>query len=180
MGRYGKALSVFIGTLILTTGWIVPSVQPAELKIGSVDIQRAINECQAGQEAKKNLLKDVEKFQRQAADKQKDLQGMKEALEKQAAMLTQQARAAKEKDYQAKLRDFQRWGEDGQNEINQKRIELERNIARGLLKIVQQLGADEGFTVILEKNEQIVLYTSKAIDITDRVIKAYDAKGPKK
>jgi outer membrane protein len=180
MGSYGKALSVFIGTLILTTGWIVPSVHPAELKIASVDIQRAINECRAGQEAKKNLLKEVEKFQRQAADKQKELQGMKEALEKQAAMLTQQARVAKEKDYQAKLRDFQRWGQDGQNEINQKRVELERNIARGILKIVQQLGADEGFTVILEKNEQIVLYTSKTIDITDRIIKTYDAQGPKK
>jgi len=38
------------------------------------------------------------------------------------------------------------------------------------------VGADEGFTLILENNEQVVLYASKIIDITDRVIKAYDAQ----
>jgi outer membrane protein len=91
-------------------------------------------------------------------------------------MLNADARAAKEKDYQAKIRDFQRWGEDNQNEINQKRMEMERNIAIGLTKVIQKVGADEGFTIIFENNQQIVLYTSKAIDITDRVIKTYDAQ----
>ena len=72
-------------------------------------------------------------------------------------MLNPDARAAKEKDYQAKLREFQRWGEDNQNELNQKRMEMERNIAIGLQKVIQKVGADEGFTLILENNEQIVL-----------------------
>jgi Skp family chaperone for outer membrane proteins len=38
------------------------------------------------------------------------------------------------------------------------------------------LGADEGYTLILEKNDNIVLFTSKSTDITDLVIKAYDAQ----
>jgi len=42
--------------------------------------------------------------------------------------------------------------------------------------VIQKVGADEGYTFILEKNENIVLYISKTIDITDRVIKAYDAQ----
>jgi Skp family chaperone for outer membrane proteins len=42
--------------------------------------------------------------------------------------------------------------------------------------VIQKIGADEGYTVILEKNESIVLYVAKSIDITDRVIKAYDAQ----
>jgi hypothetical protein len=46
----------------------------------------------------------------------------------------------------------------------------------GLLKVVQRLGGDEGYTLILEKNENIVLFASKSIDLTDRVIKAYDAQ----
>jgi Skp family chaperone for outer membrane proteins len=62
--------------------------------------------------------------------------------------------------------------------MNQKRMEMERNISAGLIKVIQKVGADEGYTLILEKNENIVLYASKALEITDRVIKAYDA--PKK
>jgi outer membrane protein len=90
--------------------------------------------------------------------------------------MTPDARANKEKEYQNKLREFQRWGEDSQNEINQKRMEMERNISVGLLKVIQKVGADEGYTLILEKNESIVLFASKTLDITDRVIKAFDAQ----
>jgi len=89
-------------------------------------------------------------------------------------MLTPEARAAREKELQTKLRDFQRWGEDVQNELKQKQIEMERNISSGLVKVVQEIGAKEGYTVILRRNENIVLFTSKSIDLTDLVIKAYD------
>jgi len=99
---------------------------------------------------------------------------MKESLEKQGLLLTPEARAAKEKELQTKVRDFQRWSEDTQNELKQKQIELERNISSGLAKVVQEIGAKEGYTVILGKNENIVLFSSKSIDLTDRVIKAYD------
>ncbi len=152
------------------------SALAADLKIAYVDIQKAVNESNAGKDAKKAITKEVEKFQRLVTDKQKELQTMKESLEKQAPMLTPDARATREKEYQNKLREFQRWGEDSQNEINQKRMEMERNISIGLLKVIQKLGADEGYTFILEKNETIVLFASKTIDITDRVIKAYDAQ----
>jgi len=169
----GKKLSVVIGMILL--GWF-GSVWAADLKIAYVDIQKAVNESNAGKDAKKLITKDVEKFQGQIADKQKVLQTMKESLEKQAPMLNPDARATREKEYQNKLREFQRWGEDTQNEINQKRMEIERNISIGLQKVIQKVGADEGYTLILEKNESIVLFVSKALDITDRVIKAYDAQ----
>jgi len=74
------------------------------------------------------------------------------------------------------VREFQRWGEDSQNELNQKRVEMERRIAQDLLKVVQKMGAEEGYTVILERNENIVLFANNATDITDRVVKAYDTQ----
>ena len=169
----GKKLGVLVGMILL--GWF-GSVLGADLKVAYVDIQKAVNDSNAGKEAKKAITKDVEKFQHLVADKQKELQTLKESLDKQALMLTPDARANKEKEYQSKLREFQRWGEDTQNEVNQKRIEMERNISGALIKVIQKIGADEGYTVILEKNESIVLYVAKSIDITDRVIKAYDAQ----
>jgi hypothetical protein len=41
-------------------------------------------------------------------------------------------------------------GEDSQNEVNQKRMEMERNISIGLVKVVQTVGGDEGYILILE------------------------------
>jgi len=166
----------FIGILvvIMIGGLLTGRVYPADIKVGWVDTERAVNECNAGKEAKKALLQEVEKVQRLIAEKQKELQEMKGSLEKQGLMLTPEARAAREKELQTKLRDFQRWGEDVQNELKQKQIEMERNISSGLVKVVQEIGAKEGYTVILRRNENIVLFTSKSIDLTDLVIKAYD------
>jgi len=169
----GKKIAAVIGIVLFG---FLGSALATDLKIAYVDIQKAVNESNAGKDAKKAITKEVEKFQRLIADKQKELQTMKESLEKQAPMLTPDARATREKEYQNKLREFQRWGEDTQNEINQKRMEMERNISIGLLKVIQKVGADEGYTFILEKNETIVLFASKTIDITDRVIKAYDGQ----
>jgi outer membrane protein len=169
----GKRLVALIGIVLFG---FLGSALAADYKIAYVDIQKAVNESNAGKDAKKAITKEVEKFQRLIADKQKELQTLKESLEKQAPMLTPDARATREKEYQNKLREFQRWGEDTQNEINQKRVEVERNISIGLLKVIQKVGADDGYTLILEKNESLVLFVSKTIDITDRVIKAYDAQ----
>ncbi len=171
-----KRIRMDIGIVILIGGLLTGAVYSQDLKVGAVDMQKAINQCNAGKEAKQALTKEVERIQRLIAEKQKELQEMKELLEKQALMLKPETRAEREKEYQTKLRDYQRWGEDVQNEINQKRMEMERNIYMGLQKVIQKVATDEGYTLILEKNENFVLFNSKSIDITDQVIKAYDAQ----
>jgi len=170
-----KRLAVTVVSILALTGW-AGSAWPADLKIACVDIQKAMNECQAGKEAKKAIAREMEKLQRLGGEKQKELQTLKESLEKQAPMLTPEARASKEKEYQGRLRDYQRWGEDSQKEIQQKGLEFERNILQGVQRVIKKLGEDEGYTLILEKNENIVLYVSKAIDITDRVMKVFDSQ----
>ncbi len=171
---YGKRIGMVIGMMILS-GWL-GSVWAADFKIAYVDIQRAVNECNTGKDAKNSITKELEKIQRLNAEKQKELQTMKESLDKQTPMLTPDARANKEKEFQSKVRDYQRWVDDNQKDIQQKTQEKERNISIGLVKVIQKVGADEGYTLILERNESIVLFASKALDITDRVIKAYDAQ----
>ncbi len=178
MVTWVKRMGIVVGLVLFSGALLSGLARSAEIKLAYVDIQRAVNECNLGKDAKKEITKEVEKFQRLIADKQKELQTLKETLEKQGPMLNAEARATKEKEYQSKMRDFQRWGEDYQNDLNQKRLEKERTISLSLQKVIQKLGADEGFTLILEKNEAIVLYASKVIDITDRVIKLHDA--PKK
>ena len=171
-----KKVGIVIGMVILLGGWFIGSVWSAELKIGCVDIQKAMNECQAGIEAKKAITKEMEKLQKIFAERQRELQTIKDSLEKQAPMLNPEVRATREKDFQAKVRDYQRSLEDNQKEIQQKGQEMERTISLGLQKVIKKIGEDEGYTLVLEKNESIVLFSSKAIDFTDRVIKTFDVQ----
>jgi outer membrane protein len=168
-----KRLITIVGILLIMGGWTGLALAE-ELKIGVVDMQRAINECQAGKEARKADISQMEKYQRQGAEKQQELQTMKDNLDKQAPMLTQEARNAKERELQIKAREFQRWQEDIQAEINQKRMELGQTVQVGLRKVIKKLAEDEGFTIVLEKNDNIVLFSVKAMDLTDRVVKIAD------
>jgi outer membrane protein len=176
MDSLGKKLLMTIAIAILTGGLHIGPARSVELKIGSVDIHKVVNECNEGKEDKKALAKKVEDIQRLIVEKQKELQEMRESLEKQAVTLTPEVRGTKEKELQTRVRDFQRWGQDKENEIKQQQAEMERKIATGLQKVIQKLGDDEGYTLILNKSENIVFFASKTIDITDRVIKAYDTQ----
>ena len=171
-----KELAMVMGIVLFIGLCLTGSAGSAEMKFGCVDIQKTINECQAGVEAKKVIAKEMEKLQKLFAERQKELQTMKEALDKQAPMMKPDARASKERDFQAKVRDYQRWLEDNQKEIQQKGMEMERTILQGIQKVITKIGEEEGYTLVLEKNENIVLFSSKAIDFTDRVIKAFDAQ----
>jgi outer membrane protein len=169
-----KKAGIVMGIILLIEACFTVSVWPNEIKVGCVDLQKALNECQAGLEAKKVISKEMEKLQKLFEDRQKELQTMKESLDKQSPMMKPEARAAKEKEFQTRIRDYQRWLEDNQKDIQQKGREMERTIAQGLQKVIKKIGEEEGYTVVLESG--YTLFSSKAIDLTDRVIKAYDAQ----
>jgi len=172
----GKKILLIIGFLLSVGGGFTGSVLSAEIKVGCVDIQKAMNECQAGIDAKKSIANEMEKLQKLFGERQRELQAMKESLDKQGPMMKPDARAAKEREFQTKVRDYQRWLEDQQKDIQQKGREMERTILQGMQKVIRKIGEEEGYTFIFEKNENIVLFSSKAIDLTDRVIKTHDGQ----
>jgi outer membrane protein len=172
----GKKFCIMMGLVILIGASLSGMGWSAEFKVGCIDIQRVMNECQAGLEAKKVIAKEMEKLQKLFEERQKELQAMKESLDKQGPMLMPEARATKEREFQTKVRDYQRWLDDNQKEIQQKGREMERSILQGVQAAIKKKGEEEGYTILLEKNENIVLFSSKAIDITDQIIKTYDAQ----
>ncbi len=150
-----------------------------EIKIGYVDMQKALNESEAGKEAKVVMESEVMKFQNEIAQRQGELQALQETLQRQGLMLSEKARKEKESEYQDKLKEYKRWGEDRQGELKQKQMELTKAALKGLQAVVKKLGEEEKFTVILEKNEAVILYASRAIDLTDRVIHIFNSTNKK-
>jgi len=146
------------------------------VKIAYVDMQRALNSCEAGKEAQKQMTQEVEKMQKTFAGKQKEMEKLKEDLEKRGLVLNENLRRDKERDYQAKLRDLQRLQRDYEEDLRRKDQELTQRILKSLATIVKKLGEDGKYTVILEKNQPTIIYISGALDLTEEVIKLADQK----
>lgn len=161
-------------TVALLSLCVVPAAMAADVKIGYVDLQKALNLSAAGKAAKEKMKAKFKDHEAGVQKKQEELKRIKEDLEKQAALLTPEARAAKERDYQQKVRDYQRLTKDIQDELQQADADFTRKILEEVYKLVQQIGKQEGYTVILEKAESSILYANDGIDMTDRVIQAFD------
>jgi outer membrane protein len=168
---------------VFLIGWalgmaLVPAAWGAEaLKIGYVDMQKALNQCQAGREAKKLITGEVEKMQKTFGAKQKELEKIKEDLEKRGSVMNESVRVEKERDYQARLRDLQRMQRDFEEDLRRKDRELTDRVLRDLALIVRRLGEEKGYTLILERNQAAIVYISGVLDLTDEVIKVADQKG---
>jgi outer membrane protein len=148
-----------------------------EMVIGTVDLQRALNDSESGKRAKEDFKVQVDKLQADLAKQKNDLEKIKEDVEKKGLVLKEEERKNIEKDYQRRLRDFQRTYKDSQAELQQKDSELTNEILRELQEVIGEYGAKQSYTLILEaSNTGAVLYNSRAVDITDKIIEAYNAK----
>ncbi len=150
------------------------AVEP--LKIAYVDMQKALNYCEAGKEAKRQMTLEVEKMQKVFAGKQKELEKIKDDLEKRGSVLSENVRREKDRDYQTKLRDLQRLQKDYEDDLRRKDREFTERILKNVEVIIKQMGEEGKYTVILEKNQPTILFISNSLDLTEEVIKRIDQK----
>ncbi len=143
-------------------------------KIGYVDMQRAISSSEPGRQAKEQLSARLKKYQDEINLRQEELKRLKEELEKQGMLLSDTARASKEKDYQQKLKEFQRFTKDAQEELQGKDEELTRKILEGMERVIQDYGKKNGYSFIFVKNEAM-LYADEKADLTDEILKQFNA-----
>jgi len=158
--------AVGLGMLLTGLGWAAEPV-----KIGYVDMQRALNLCDAGQEAKKAITGEVEKMQKTMEAKQKELNKMREDLERRGSVMNETVRREKEKEFQDKTREVQRMQRDFEEDLRRKDREYSDKVLRDLARIAQKLAEDGKYTLLLEANQPAILFISKTLDLTEEVIK---------
>lgn len=164
--------------LLLTILLLAAAVARADdLKLGTVELQRALNECDAGKKAKENFKSQVDKLQADLNKQKTEIEKIKDEVEKKGMVLKEEERKNIERDYQKKLRDFQRTYKDSQAELQQRDNELTSEILRDLQEVIAEFGAKQNFTLVLEaSNTGAVLFNSRAIDVTDQIIQEYNNK----
>lgn len=165
----------FVGALLTVLLLATPALA-ADNKIGYVDLQKALNTSEAGKAAKERISKKVKEYEGTIDTRQKEIKKLKEELEKQAMLLSEDARGAKERDYQQKVKEFQRFTKDIQEELQQKDADFTKQILEELFKVIKEVGEKEGYTLVLEQSESSILYADEKVNLTDKVIKAFDAK----
>jgi len=165
-----KRLFLIFALLALTTFVF------SEVKIGIINPQGVLQNSVKGKEV-------IERLRSLNMSKQKKYEAMQkeiEALEKEviSPALNPDTRDKKNMDLQNKRIEIKRFAEDAQKDsmsMQQKEFE---SLQRELMPIIEKIAKGAGFSLVLDLNTAGVTYFEPAIDITDQVIKAYDAQVP--
>jgi len=152
-----------------------PLANAGEVKIAYLNVRRVLSESDRGAKETQGLTKKANDYKKIIDKKQQELQALKESLEKKAAMLSDEARREKEREYQQKAKELERMAQDFNSELKQMEKEILDKLMGSLQKVVQQFGEEGKYTLILEQTGSSILYAPTAIDVTDQVIKAFDA-----
>ena len=146
----------------------------AEVRIAVVDMQRALNECDAGKKAKDQVKAKFEKSQDQLRKQREDIDRMKEDYDRKALVLKEEERRNLEKDLENRSLDFKRRYEDFQRDLKRTDAELTSSIVEELYEIVKDYGQEKGYGLVLEASSGALLYNDKGLDVTDDIIKLHN------
>jgi outer membrane protein len=165
-----KVVCLFV-LIILLAG---QSVYAEDVKIGFVDIIKALNESETGKKAKADLEFLIKSKQTTIDEKGKKIEKLRSDLEKQASVLSPDAKKLKEEELERLVRDYQRLVTDSQNEVKKKEKEFTDEIIKEIRVIIKKIAEEENYTTIIEKAQGIILYSQKELDLTETVIKRYN------
>jgi outer membrane protein len=148
------------------------SVQAAEIKIGYVDLRKAVTESDQGKEAMKTL-ENISNAKRALIDeKAREIKAINEEIAKQESILTPDAIKEKRAKVERLMREYRQMMRESEEELQKNEAEFVQKIIIDLKKILQKIAEEEGYTAIL--NADAVLYMPEELDITDKLIKRFN------
>jgi outer membrane protein len=144
----------------------------AEMKLAFVDVQRALNECEAGKTAKANFRVKVQSVEQKLQGEENDIARLKDELEKKGMLMKPEQRQSLQDEYVSKAKNFERNYKDSKDDLEHKDQEMTGMIIHDLAQVVRDVGEKNGYTMVMEKNS--ILWGTPGIDITDQVIRSYN------
>lgn len=151
------------------------SLAQAEALVGYVDLQKAILTVNEGKRARAQLKKTFEAKQSSLSEREKVLKELKDKLDATAgssdpAVLEQQA------EFQKKLMELQQVFMKEQQELQKLEQKELSAITTKMRQTIAEIGKAGGYTLILEVNENRLLFGQDHLDLTNEVIRKYNAQ----
>ena len=142
----------------------------AQSRVAVIDVQRVVAESDPGKEAIQKLkaISDAKVQEGQAL--QQEMATLQDQFNKQRFTVSEQRLAEMTKELEDKNIAIRRFEDDAKRELEEARRRELGGLEGRILPIINQIGVEEGITVIFNKFQSGLVYADEAVDITDDVI----------
>jgi outer membrane protein len=145
-----------------------------QMNIAVIDVQRVVTESDPGKQALQKLkeLQDAKIDQGRAL--QQELASLQEQMSKQRFTLSEERLAELSKQMEDKQIALQRFQDDAERELDESRRRELGGLEGRIIPVINEIGAERGFTLIFNKFQSGLVYADDGVDITDDVIRRFN------
>ncbi|MCL2011691.1 MAG: OmpH family outer membrane protein [Cystobacterineae bacterium] len=148
----------------------------ANVKLGYVDLQRALKEVAEGQQARQKLEKEVEKSKRELAAQENRLKEEFDNFQKQMAVMNEATRNQKHMEFQEKSSTLFKKAQKMQEDMAQMEQVALRGIFEKMDPIIEAIAKREGLTMMFEKTNSGLVWAPASMDYTNELVRTYNEK----
>jgi outer membrane protein len=147
----------------------------AQMKVGVVDVQRAVMQTEDGLRAQATLKKLFDNRQQELNKRQLDMQKQKEDIDKQSHVLSQAALQKKVDDWTRQMQELQTTFVEYNKELEKKQKELTDPIFERVIGSIKRIAGLDSYDIIMDK--ATIAFVRSDLDLTDRVIQMANGSG---
>ncbi|MDA8388458.1 MAG: OmpH family outer membrane protein [Nitrospiraceae bacterium] len=170
------AVMMFLAAMAVGARTAMAASQGAGAKIGFVDLQRALNESNAGKAAKTELQALMTQMQKAIDKKIARTEALKAELGKQSLVLSPAAKKAKQAEIDKLTKETRDLINSSNVEMQKKRQMKEVAILKQIKSVIDDIGSKEHYLVILPAD--VILYSKGGSEVTDEVISRLNQSSP--
>ncbi|MGD8440423.1 MAG: OmpH family outer membrane protein [Holophagae bacterium] len=163
-------LLVLFGVLAVSTA--LPAA--AQLNVAVIDVQRVVTESDPGKEALQKLKQLQDAKIDEGRGLQQELTALQDQMSKQRFTLSEERLAELSKEIEDKRIALQRFQDDAERELDEARRRELGGLEQRIMPVINDIGAERGFTLIFNKFQSGLVYADDAVDITDDVIRRFN------
>lgn len=158
-------LSLFV--LALALGSMPAS---AQTKFAVIDVEKLVAESPKGKAGREEMEKLRTSKRTELETQQQELLELRKRMDEGRLSLAADKLQEMQEELEAKAVALKRSEDDANREIQRRGEKLMADIEKQILPLIQQVGQEQGFTLIFNKYQSGLLYADSAIDITQQVI----------
>jgi Skp family chaperone for outer membrane proteins len=176
-----KAVLIGIISCLLGSGGLALA---ADMRIGYVDLEQ-VKETEEWKRLEDLFQANVNESQKEVDQKKKELETAALQYQRQKAMLSDEAQQEKERQLKKQQIEFQLWAQDRQKSLEKKRQEMSQQIWSRVNKVIVKIAKKRKLSLVVDYDpnttdvtanyERGFVYLSPEVDITDEVIKEFNA-----
>jgi outer membrane protein len=178
MIRWGASWLLLVGAWLLS-GQSDAAVAAEALKVGVVDQRLVLGRTKAGQRALQELKEFAASRQQLMATEDQQIKQLQEELEGMSG-LSEDAKQQKQRQFRARLAEYQQRAQEFNREIKGKQTELLSQFFKKVSESASVVAKKAGYAAVLDMGDEatlkIVLYHHPTIDLTDQVVKEFNRK----